>query len=110
MTATMRERATYPAPGSPDSPIGVAAQYGNFIGGAFVAPVAGSYRENRTPVTGEVICEVADSTPADIELALDAAHAAKDAWAASRASSMSAGVESATSQITSPLTGVRFSR
>ena len=82
MTATLQVRTTYPAPGSPDSPIEVAAQYGNFIGGAFVAPVDGKYRENRTPVTGEVICEVADSTPADIELALDAAHAAKDAWAA----------------------------
>ncbi len=82
MTATLQVRTTYPAPGSPDSPIEVASQYGNFIGGAFVAPVDGNYRENRTPVTGEVICEVADSTPADIELALDAAHAAKDAWAA----------------------------
>jgi aldehyde dehydrogenase len=82
MAATLRERTVYPAPGSPDSPIEVVAQYGNFIGGAFVAPVDGIYRENRTPVTGEVICEVADSTPADIELALDAAHAAKDAWAA----------------------------
>ena len=35
-----------PAPGSPDSPIEVAAQYGNFIGGAWVAPVDGKYREN----------------------------------------------------------------
>ena len=82
MTAILRERTTYPAPGSLDSPIAVATRYGNYIGGAFVAPVDGAYRENRTPVTGEVICEVADSTPADIELALDAAHAAKDAWAA----------------------------
>ena len=82
MTAILRERTTYPAPGSPDSPITVAARYGNFIGGVFVAPVDGRYRENRTPVTGELICEVADSTPGDIELALDAAHAAKDAWAA----------------------------
>lgn len=41
----------------------------------------GRYRENLTPVTGAVICEVADSTPADVELALDAAHAAKDDWA-----------------------------
>ncbi|MGZ8649044.1 MAG: aldehyde dehydrogenase family protein, partial [Solirubrobacteraceae bacterium] len=40
------------------------------------------YQENRTPVTGEPFCEVPRSTAADIELALDAAHAAKDGWAA----------------------------
>ena len=33
-----------------------------------------------TPVTGKVFTEVARSTAEDIELALDAAHAAKDAW------------------------------
>ncbi|MCW3016756.1 MAG: aldehyde dehydrogenase [Solirubrobacterales bacterium] len=69
-------------PGAPGSLVTVAERYGNFIGGAFVAPVDGRYRANHTPVTGEVICEVADSSPADIELALDAAHAAKDDWAA----------------------------
>ena len=36
------------------------------------------YRENLSPATGEPFCEVADSAPADVELALDAAHAAKD--------------------------------
>ncbi len=40
----------------------------------------GLYFENRTPVTGEVFCEVARSTDADIELALDAAHAAAPGW------------------------------
>ncbi len=53
-----------------------AARYDNFIGGEWTAPVGGQYFENRTPVTGEVFCEVARSTEADIELALDAAHAA----------------------------------
>jgi aldehyde dehydrogenase len=57
-----------------------AARYENFIGGDWVAPVGGRYFENRTPVTGEVFCEVARSTEADIELALDAAHAAAPAW------------------------------
>ena len=33
-----------------------------------------------TPVTGKVFTEVARSTAEDVELALDAAHAAKDAW------------------------------
>jgi aldehyde dehydrogenase len=55
-------------------------RYDNFIGGAFVAPVNGRYMDNITPITGEVVCEVARSDKADMELALDAAHAAKDAW------------------------------
>ena len=49
MTAILRERTTYPAPGSPDSPITVAAQYGNFIGGAFVAPVDGNTARTARP-------------------------------------------------------------
>ncbi|MBN2741641.1 MAG: aldehyde dehydrogenase family protein [Rhodobacteraceae bacterium] len=55
-------------------------RYGNFIGGKFIAPVEGKYFDNITPITGGKVCEVAHSTAADIELALDAAHAAKDAW------------------------------
>ena len=55
-------------------------RYDNFIGGKFVAPVNGTYFENITPITGAVVCEVARSGAADVELALDAAHAAKDAW------------------------------
>ncbi len=82
MATTVQKPTTFPRPGSPGSPVTVAERYGNFIGGAFIAPTDGRYRENHTPVNGELICEVADSTPADIELALDAAHAAKDAWAA----------------------------
>jgi len=42
--------------------------------------VKGQYFDNPTPVTGKVFTKVARSTQADIELALDAAHAAKDAW------------------------------
>ncbi|MET3353544.1 aldehyde dehydrogenase [Xanthobacter autotrophicus] len=56
------------------------ARYGNFIGGAFVEPVNGRYFENISPITGKVICEVPRSDEADIERALDAAHAAKKAW------------------------------
>ena len=56
------------------------ARYDNFIGGTFVAPVAGRYMDNLTPITGAKVCEVARSDKADIELALDAAHAAKEAW------------------------------
>ena len=56
------------------------SRYDNFIGGKFVAPVRGRYFDNVTPITGEKVCEVARSTAEDVELALDAAHAAKDAW------------------------------
>jgi len=55
-------------------------RYDNFIGGKWVPPVKGQYFENITPVTGKVCCEVARSGAEDIELALDAAHAAKEAW------------------------------
>ncbi|NIZ07905.1 aldehyde dehydrogenase [Pseudooceanicola sp. HF7] len=55
-------------------------RYDNFIGGKFVAPVEGQYFDNITPITGEVVCQVARSGAADVELALDAAHAAKEAW------------------------------
>ncbi|MHA6265900.1 aldehyde dehydrogenase family protein [uncultured Aliiroseovarius sp.] len=55
-------------------------RYDNYIGGKFVPPVEGKYFDNVTPISGEVVCEVARSGAADIELALDAAHAAKEAW------------------------------
>ncbi|MEM8811084.1 MAG: aldehyde dehydrogenase [Pseudomonadota bacterium] len=55
-------------------------KYDNFIGGKFVAPVNGRYFDNTTPITGAVINQIARSDEADINLALDAAHAAADAW------------------------------
>ena len=55
-------------------------RYDNFIGGQWVAPVEGRYFENVTPVTGKVFCEIARSSAADVERALDAAHGAKAAW------------------------------
>ncbi len=56
------------------------ARYDNYIGGAFVPPVNGKYFDNITPIDGSVVCEVARSDADDVELALDAAHAAKVAW------------------------------
>ncbi len=56
------------------------ARYGNFIGGKFVEPVGGRYFENTSPVNGQGLCEIARSGAEDIEAALDAAHAAKEAW------------------------------
>ena len=56
------------------------ARYDNFIGGKWTAPKSGRYFENTSPVTGQVLCEVARSEAADIDAALDAAHAARAAW------------------------------
>lgn len=56
------------------------SRYENFIGGKWVAPKAGRYFTNHSPITGRPICEIARSDAADVESALDAAHAAKDAW------------------------------
>ncbi|QPM90345.1 aldehyde dehydrogenase [Pseudooceanicola algae] len=55
-------------------------RYDNYIGGTFVPPVGGQYFDNITPITGEVVCQIARSGAADVDLALDAAHAAKGAW------------------------------
>src|SRR6476619_7419385 len=55
-------------------------RYENFIGGNWGAPVEGRYFDNISPITGKPVCQIARSSAADIELALDAAHAAKDAW------------------------------
>ena len=60
--------------------IHIRSRYDNFIGGQWVPPVKGQYFENPTPINGQVVCEIARSTAEDIELALDAAHAAKNAW------------------------------
>ena len=60
--------------------LAIKSRYDNFIGGKWVAPVRGQYFDNPSPVTGKTICQVARGTAEDIELALDAAHKAKDAW------------------------------
>ena len=56
------------------------AKYGNYINGEFVEPKSGQYFENCSPITGEVICEIARSNGDDVNAALDAAHAAFPAW------------------------------
>lgn len=70
----------YANPGTEGSIVNYEKRYENYIGGKWVPPVEGQYLENISPVTGEVFCEVARGTAADVELALDAAHAAADAW------------------------------
>ena len=78
--ATIEKVATFSAPGQADSPVELKARYENFIGGHWVAPVHGEYSENVAPATGETFTEVPRSTPEDVELALDAAHAVQVAW------------------------------
>lgn len=70
----------YTKPGSSDALVNFKSQYDNFIGGQWVPPVGGEYFTNSSPVDGQAFCQVARSDARDIELALDAAHAAKDAW------------------------------
>ena len=72
----------YTPPGQPGSLVSVEPRYENFIGGKWLPPAMGKYRVNLSPATAKPICEVAESTPEDVELALDAAHAAKDEWGA----------------------------
>ncbi|MCK0439182.1 aldehyde dehydrogenase family protein [Gordonia alkaliphila] len=67
-------------PGTDGSLMSYQSRYDNFIGGAWVPPVKGQYFENPSPIDGKVFCEVARSTAEDIDLALDAAHAAAPAW------------------------------
>jgi aldehyde dehydrogenase len=55
-------------------------RYENFIGGKWVAPVSGRYFTDKSPIDGSTLCEVARSDAADVERALDAAHAALPAW------------------------------
>ncbi|MDX6451621.1 MAG: aldehyde dehydrogenase [Gaiellaceae bacterium] len=87
--ATIESVATYAAPGETDSPVELKSRYENFIGGHWVAPVNGEYSENVSPATGEPFTEVPRSTTEDVDLALDAAHAAKDAWSEASATERS---------------------
>ena len=70
----------YAAPNQTDSKVDFKARYANFIGGEWVSPVKEQYFDNLSPVNGQNFCEIPRSTAEDIELALDAAHQAKDAW------------------------------
>ncbi|KMK91784.1 aldehyde dehydrogenase [Rossellomorea marisflavi] len=70
----------YQNPNTEGSLVSFKDQYENFIGGEFVPPVSGEYFDNVSPVTGKVFTRIARSNQEDVEKALDAAHAAKDAW------------------------------
>ena len=70
----------YSSPNTAGAKVEFKAKYDNFIGGKWLAPVNGQYFDVITPITGKVYTKVARSTAEDIELALDAAHAAADKW------------------------------
>lgn len=73
METTLAPEPSYPWPT-------FKSQYDNFIGGQWTAPVRGEYFDNSSPIDGQFICRAARSTTEDIDLALDAAHAAFPAW------------------------------
>ncbi|RAI57986.1 acetaldehyde dehydrogenase ExaC [Roseicella frigidaeris] len=60
--------------------IAIRPHYDNWIGGKWVPAIKGQHFDNISPVNGKVICTVARSTAEDVERALDAAHAAREAW------------------------------
>jgi aldehyde dehydrogenase len=70
----------YAKPNTQGAVVDFKQRYDNFIGGEWVPPVNGNYFDNVSPVNGKPFCAVARSDEADINLALDAAHAARDAW------------------------------
>ena len=70
----------YAYPNTENSPVQFRKKYDNFINGEWVAPIDGEYFDNSSPIDGKIFCQIARSKEADVEAALDAAHAAKDAW------------------------------
>ena len=70
----------YASPGAAGAKIAFKTRYDNFIGGKFVPPVDGRYFDVITPITGKAYTQAARSSEADINLALDAAHAVADKW------------------------------
>jgi aldehyde dehydrogenase len=70
----------YKEPNSEGSFVNFKEHYNNFIGGKWVAPLGGEYFDNPSPINGKVFTKVARSKKEDIELALDEAHKARQAW------------------------------
>lgn len=83
-TAVLEEKASrvYARPTFKD-------RYDNFINGEWTAPTRGVYFENISAIDGKPFTMAARSTAEDVEMAIDAAHAAKDAWARTSATDRS---------------------
>ncbi|MDO9553422.1 aldehyde dehydrogenase family protein [Rhodonellum sp.] len=64
-------------------------KYDHFIGGKWVAPTSGEYFDNISPIDGKVFSKAARGNKQDIELALDAAHAAFPTWSKTSAAQRS---------------------
>lgn len=64
--------------------------YHNFINGKFTPPIGGKYFENTSPIDNSLIAKYPRSQKEDVELALDAANAAKEAWGNTSATERSA--------------------
>ena len=75
----------YAKPNAAGAPLQFKPRYDNFIGGQWTAPRDGQYFDVITPITGQVYTQAARSNAADIELALDAAHATAERWGATPA-------------------------
>jgi aldehyde dehydrogenase len=94
----------YAHPGTEGAIVSFKSRYGNYIGGEFVAPVKGQYFTNTSPVNGQPIAEFPRSTAEDIDKALDAAHAAADAWGAPRCRPLAGAAENRRPHRTEPRT------
>ncbi|BAN99660.1 hypothetical protein E05_48940 [Plautia stali symbiont] len=70
----------YAHPGTPGALVSFQATYANYIAGNFTEPLSGQYFMNTSPVDGSDIARFPRSDARDIDLALDAAHQAADAW------------------------------
>jgi len=56
-------------------------KYGNFINGKFVEPVSGEYFDNYSPIDNSFLAKYPRSKKEDVNNAVAAANAAKEAWA-----------------------------
>ena len=56
------------------------ANYDNYIGGKFVAPINGNYFDVVSPIDGKVFTQAAHSSKEDLEMAVDSAHKAFETW------------------------------
>ena len=70
----------YARPNQAGAKVQFKAKYGNFINGEWPEPMKRQYFQNISPVIGQPFCDIPRSTAEDIEMALDAAHHAKDKW------------------------------
>jgi aldehyde dehydrogenase len=70
----------YTPPGESGSQVTVEEHYDNFIGGKWMPAVDGEYFDDYAPITGQPFTKIPRSNAKDIELALDAGHAAAESW------------------------------